>query len=407
MAAGRPEDGDWEAELLGEAPDEKAGGSGPEAGWHDSSVAPARGEEAAEAGTAGRAAPGERQAQRAGGGGEPAEVSATGSRRLFVRAAALAAFALTLLQLVLGGFVTSMRAGDTDPNWNPLTPWVWLREVSGGQWYELRHRVLGGLVGLAAVALFLLARRDRRPQLRRAAFWGLLVVVFQGVLGGLRVLVVSRQAEVRELAGSILGPEGSIDPVRVAFAMAHALFAQVTLALFWYAAVVASRAWEDLGALHLPAARLGPIRRAAKTAFALIFVQVLLGAFARHAVYPQRMAGYTTLLFLHALLAILVTGLVAWSAVLTAKDLWGSRWFRRPALAGLFVVLLQLALGLGAWAVTSGDRVDSPPQSPEMLIRVGHLLNAALLLAILLLLSVRLSRASAPEGPGPAAGVAA
>ncbi len=326
-------------------------------------------------------------------GGELPEIR-TNLQRL-LRALAALAVGTTLLQLVLGGIVTSMRAGDTDPDWNPFQAFDWLREVTGGQWYELRHRVLGGLIGILAIALFLLGRKDGRRMFRRLSSYALWIVILQGVLGGVRVLVVSKP-ELRAAASSILGEDGAVDPIRVGFAMAHALFAQVTLALFLLLGAACGKAWYELPALRLPADRLEGLRKLAWRTTLLLFLQLLLGAFARHAVYPKPMTGYETVLVLHAFFAILVTGLVAFTSMLSARELWGYRLFRRPAVLALIFVLLQLALGLGAWLVTWEAEVASLPLSLGMFVRGAHLLNGALLLAAMLLLTLRLGRAIGP-----------
>jgi len=92
----------------------------------------------------------------------------------------------------IGGLVTSHEAGMSVPDWPttygynmflfPINKWL------GGIFYEHSHRLLASLVGLMttilAVWLWLKDRRPWMPWLGVAAF---LLVVAQGVLGGLRV----------------------------------------------------------------------------------------------------------------------------------------------------------------------------------------------------------------------------
>jgi cytochrome c oxidase assembly protein subunit 15 len=98
----------------------------------------------------------------------------------------------TLALIGIGGLVTSHEAGMSVPDWPttygynmflfPINKWL------GGIFYEHSHRLLASLVGLMttvlAVWLWLKDRRPWMPWLGVAAF---LLVVAQGVLGGLRV----------------------------------------------------------------------------------------------------------------------------------------------------------------------------------------------------------------------------
>jgi cytochrome c oxidase assembly protein subunit 15 len=98
----------------------------------------------------------------------------------------------TLALIGIGGLVTSHEAGMSVPDWPttkgynmflfPINQWL------GGIFYEHSHRLLASLVGLMttvlAVWLWLKDSRPWMPWLGVAAF---LLVVAQGVLGGLRV----------------------------------------------------------------------------------------------------------------------------------------------------------------------------------------------------------------------------
>jgi len=98
----------------------------------------------------------------------------------------------TLALIGIGGLVTSHEAGMSVPDWPttygynmflfPINKWL------GGIFYEHSHRLLASLVGLMttvlAVWLWLKDSRPWMPWLGVAAF---LLVVAQGVLGGLRV----------------------------------------------------------------------------------------------------------------------------------------------------------------------------------------------------------------------------
>ncbi|HLL89733.1 MAG TPA: COX15/CtaA family protein, partial [Tepidisphaeraceae bacterium] len=234
---------------------------------------------------------------------------------------AIATTAATFPLIWMGGLVTSHGAGMSVPDWPnsygynmflfPPSQWV------GGIFYEHTHRLLGTLVGLFATLFFLnawgwgahpRARRQllaigggflaatvatalvvatrklhlpelfgfaafvligsalcRRPEPRRWVRWvatALLVgVIFQGVLGGLRVVMVDLD-----------------------LAIVHACFAQAFFCFAAFAAVVTSRWWHAA-----PTPRAAPEAAAGRRLAGLavlgvvtIYAQLIVGAIQRH-----------------------------------------------------------------------------------------------------------------------------
>jgi len=111
------------------------------------------------------------------------------------------ALALVTFPLIwVGGLVTTYDAGMAVPDWpgtygyNLLRyPWQsWL----AGPWdlfIEHGHRLLGATAGFLAIALVAIVWiADRRRWLIAAAFGALALVIFQGLLGGARVLFDAR-----------------------------------------------------------------------------------------------------------------------------------------------------------------------------------------------------------------------
>src|SRR5688500_16354004 len=97
--------------------------------------------------------------------------------------------------IFMGGLVTSHGAGMSVPDWPnsygynmftfPPSQWV------GGIFYEHTHRLMGTVVGMLSIALTVVAWRvERRRWVRWLATGVLGAVIFQGVLGGLRVIWV-------------------------------------------------------------------------------------------------------------------------------------------------------------------------------------------------------------------------
>ncbi len=98
----------------------------------------------------------------------------------------------TLALIGIGGLVTSHEAGMSVPDWPttygynmflfPINKWL------GGIFYEHSHRLLASLVGLMTTILAVwLWLKDSRPWMAWLGVAAFLLVVAQGVLGGLRV----------------------------------------------------------------------------------------------------------------------------------------------------------------------------------------------------------------------------
>ena len=151
---------------------------------------------------------------------------APASRRTGRRSWRASPWAATLLLLVAGGLVTSNKAGLAVVDWPRsygynmfLYPFS---RMTGGIYYEHAHRLLGALVGLTTVTLAVhLASVETRASVKRAGLVAVLLVIVQGIMGGLRVTERS-----------------------IGLAVAHGVTAQVFLSLLVAIAVVSGRAWR-------------------------------------------------------------------------------------------------------------------------------------------------------------------
>src|SRR3954468_23775577 len=130
--------------------------------------------------------------------------------------------------IFMGGLVTSHGAGMSVPDWPNsygynmflFPPRLWI----GGILFEHTHRLMGTVVGLCSIALviasFVSKWAGRRERWLTAAVLG--AVIFQGILGGLRVVLV-----------------------QLDLAIVHACVAQAFFCLAAYVAVVTSRWWQN------------------------------------------------------------------------------------------------------------------------------------------------------------------
>ncbi len=296
---------------------------------------------------------------------------------------------LTLLMIVLGATVTTIEAGDSDPTWSFFRPWEWFRPAEGGLWYELMHRRLGTIIGFFGIALVVsLWRSEPRRWARRLGYTTFGLIVVQGLIGGLRIHVVSSPG-VRDFFVDTFGWDQHA--LRMAVAMVHAFNAQLVFCLLVVVTLVTSRGWIRGEAKRAVSAATSGTRAVCVLTCAAIFVQLLLGAFIRHGrvFWPsQSVPLHEAMTWIHMGFALVVVALLF---LLNARTR-----AKHPAafpiwhLAGLakFLVLLQLFLGFGAWAVTLRGEI-AMPGDVAMLVRTGHVANGAMIFAIVVTMTVR------------------
>jgi cytochrome c oxidase assembly protein subunit 15 len=272
----------------------------------------------------------------------------------------------TFLLVVAGGLVTSAESGLAVVDWPNTFGYSMflypLSRMTGGVYYEHAHRLFGSLVGLTTVVLALqLLRGDRRPEVRRAGLVAVVVVVAQGVLGGLRVtgrFTFSTAAE--DMAPSLV------------LAAVHGVLGQLFLALVVGLAVVTSRLWKGSQppTAH-PAAASD--RVLAPLLMAVLVVQLAFGAVQRH--FAQGLMVHITMAVVVTVLALAV-GARAWGLYEGGRPL--------PALGRWLMgtVAVQVALGIAALATTQGRAVVGAPGTLEITVATAHQACGALLLGL-------------------------
>ena len=271
----------------------------------------------------------------------------------------------TFLLVVAGGLVTSNESGLAVVDWpNSYGYNMFLYPISrmtGGIYYEHAHRLFGSLVGLTTVALALyLWRRDGRKWISALAFTSVVVVVIQGILGGLRVtgnFTMSTSAE--DMAPSI------------ALAVLHGVLGQVFLALMASLAVVTSSVWDR--STSEESSGDGALDRQLQVFLVgTLLVQLVLGAVQRHIAWG---------LVIHITMAAVVWML---ASVAGARGWWlwpDSSPVSRLGKGVLIIAGIQVLLGITALAVTAGDAVVGNPGLFEVMATTAHQACGALLLA--------------------------
>jgi cytochrome c oxidase assembly protein subunit 15 len=267
---------------------------------------------------------------------------------------------VSLLALVVlyGGFHGAMRTIKDDPRGFGTS-----QAVTG---------VASLVSALAVLACSVAAVRSGHPGgwPRALAVVGLVGVMIQGLLGGFRVLL-----------NVWFGPD---------LATVHGCFAHVVVCTFAAAVITAG----PLPGFSLEDVDRKRIRNWAVGGIALVFTQLVWGALTRHwgTALAQR---------LHLLTAFAATAVVVSIAIQLRSNADVKRRFGGYAVHLLGIVFLQVALGVEAYLgkfVAVGPFANLPPsQRPisdgQALTRTGHVLVGLVLLASLVALAVRVSRA--------------
>lgn len=284
--------------------------------------------------------------------GEPAAMYRHGLHTLAI-VTAVAIFPLVLV----GAGVTSKDAGMAFSDWptsngyfvNPPHWW----QIDATRW-EHGHRLIGWTVGMLAIALVATSWRSG-GRTRLLAILVLLAIIVQGVMGGLRVNLISTK-----------------------LAMLHGIWGQICFTLTCCMALVTSRTWvSGRAALKVPAGHA--LQKLCFAGAVATFIQLVLGAVLRH------FASDSALIF-HLLWAVVVALIAGWIVVWVIGVCRGRNLLETLGwiLGGLMIT--QLLLGGLTWIATLAGGFGSPLAQwalPSAHVAVGALLLACTTLMML------------------------
>lgn len=295
----------------------------------------------------------------------------------FKRAAILTVIAASPL-LFVGGLVTSTNSGMAVPDWPgtfgsnmflyPLGP-----TVPAPIYFEHSHRLFGTLTGITTILVFVWSLlSDRGGRVKVWAGMVLVLVIAQGVLGGVRVRM------------------GDADPTRDLrfFAVIHGVLAQIVFAMMTTLCVYLSCGYREIQTF----AGARKLRVFGTAALHLTLVQLVLGAVYRHLRHEHSLwahAGFATLVIVAALIAgFMCVGV-------SARAGSAGRLLRAWGVVLLIAVAVQYLLG---WvAFMGGGRSLEAATQAQAIIRTLHQANGALMLATVTAAAV-LSRRASPLG---------
>ncbi len=286
--------------------------------------------------------------------------------------------AASLLLVTAGGLVTSTGTGLAVPDW-PNTYGYFMfafppSMMVGGIFYEHGHRLIASTVGLLTIGLAVwLSRGEPRPWVRRLGWTALVVVIAQGVLGGITVLYF----------------------LPAPISIGHAGLAQVFFSLIVSLGVFTSPGWLAHYGRSAPIEDRTLARLALLTP-SIIYVQILIGATVRHTdaglAIPDFPLAFGHLLpptwsvaigihFAHRVGAVVVTAVIFATAGRVLSHHGAHRELTRPAMLLAALVLVQIALG--AWTVLSAKQVA---------INTAHVTTGGALLVTAAVLALRVHR---------------
>jgi len=223
--------------------------------------------------------------------------------------------------------------------------------------------MIAQVAGLLTIILAVWTWRvEKRRWLRFLALAALGTVIAQGILGGITVLFY-------------LPP---------AVSSAHAALAQTFFAIAAAMALFTGKKWvEEHPRVEFDQRRPSLFTLTLLSIFVL-YVQLILGAMFRH----HGMSWWP-----HVLHAVIVSFVLAWTAIRTLSVYSKIDAVRRPAIVMLSLLITQLCLGFAAFLTrVAWGRSAVQPELPMVAATVAHVAVGALLLATTVILAIQVWR---------------
>jgi cytochrome c oxidase assembly protein subunit 15 len=270
----------------------------------------------------------------------------------------------TFVVITAGALVTSNDAGLSVPDWP--TSFGYLVKVPhfvGGVRYEWSHRMVAGTVVTLTLAIAIWTLLvERRRWLRWLAIGAFFTVVAQATLGGLTVLL--------------------FQPPWIS--TAHATVAQTFFCIAVSIALFTGRKWVEEQPRVEFDTRRPSLSKLTFLSILVLYVQLILGGMFRH----HGMSWWP-----HVVNAVLVSFVLAWTAIRAISVYSHIEAVRRPAVVMLSLLITQLCLGFTAFLTrVAWGRGAVQPELPMVASTVAHVAVGALLLATTVVLAIQVWR---------------
>ncbi len=280
----------------------------------------------------------------------------------------------TLFLILAGGLVTSHDAGLAVPDW-PTSYGQWFPPMVGNVFWEHGHRMIAGTVGLLTLVLALWVQfRETRKKIKALAWLALALVVIQALLGGLTVILMLP------------------DPVSIA----HACLAQTFFCVLIALAYGLSTLPGLKNTLFTSEDGISRLRRLLILTVAFIYLQLMLGATARHTPMTWPVVIHIVVAFLiliHVLLIVLRASRLRDDFALRKEKGWEGfeslfSLLRCSALSLGFITVCQIFLGFGAFIFTRMLAAGYAPSYGEVIFTAAHQTLGAIILGLTFLMSL-------------------
>jgi cytochrome c oxidase assembly protein subunit 15 len=269
-----------------------------------------------------------------------------------------------LVVITAGALVTSNDAGLSVPDWPTSFGYlVKAPHFVGGVRYEWSHRMVAGTLGLLTLAIAIWTLLvERRRWMRWLAVGALGTFLAQATLGGMTVLFFQPPW----------------------LSTAHATVAQTFFCIAVAIALFTGRKWVE----EQPRVEVDTRRPSLFTltllSILVLYVQLILGGMFRH----HGMSWWP-----HVLNAVMVSFVLAWTAVRAISACSHIEAVRRPAIIMLSLLITQLCLGFTAFLTrVAWGRDTAQPELPMVVSTVAHVAVGALLLATTVILAIQVWR---------------
>lgn len=272
----------------------------------------------------------------------------------------------TFFLLCAGALVTSTGSGLAVPDW-PLSFGKFFPPMIGGVVFEHGHRMIAGAVGTCAMVLCVwILMKEKRRWVRIVSVMSVLTVAAQAVLGGLTVL--------------FLLPD--------VISISHAGLAEIFFCLMISLAVFTSQNWFKENAAFPDmdtSPELSYLERSVSLRFlsammtSVIYIQILLGAYFRHA---------NTGVSMHVAWAIIVAFFVGWMSSRILRNPLYPSFLVRLVLIEFGLLIVQFILGPSALVAKLVYPAVVKQDILKVALTAGHLAIGALMLATSLILTL-------------------
>jgi len=269
----------------------------------------------------------------------------------------------TLVLIVAGALVTSNDAGLSIPDWPTSFGSFSVPPLHGGIRFEWSHRAIAGSIIVLTISIATWTWfADRRRWMKWLGVAALGTVILQAILGGLTVLL--------------------LQPPWVS--SAHAAVGQTFFCIAVCIALFTGRQWvEEIPRIEFDSRRPS-LQTLTLLSIFVLYVQLMLGAMFRH----HGMSWWP-----HVLNSVVVTFVLAWTAVRALSQYSKIDAVRRPSILMLALLITQLCLGFLAFLTRIAWGRDAvQPETPMVASTVAHVAVGAVLLATAVVLAIQVWR---------------